>query len=155
MPLAEKLTYGSLVTTTRVNSFCAGFIKENIKYICTFYHFSTLWWHRLLKFLQVNDNDLFILHTLCCCCWWPGDTSHQGISSNGIDLVILEYSNFSTRVNFFQGILTQPLSYQCRGIVPIVGLTNPVRSKPICYGTKANTEKYDYLATSVEAWPAV
>ena len=29
--------------------------------------------------------------------WWPGDTKSQGISSHGIDLVILEYSSFSTR----------------------------------------------------------
>ena len=26
------------------------------------------------------------------CCWWPGDTRSQGFSSNGFDLICLEYS---------------------------------------------------------------
>ena len=33
--------------------------------------------HRLIQYSQYN------------CCWWPGDTQSQGISSEGIDLVVL------------------------------------------------------------------
>ena len=33
-----------------------------------------------------------ILHNRYHGCWWPGDARSQGISSNSIDLVILEYS---------------------------------------------------------------
>ena len=30
-------------------------------------------------------------------CWWPGDIRSQGISRHGIDLVLHEYSGFSTK----------------------------------------------------------
>ena len=46
---------------------------------------------------QVGHNkDLLVLHAQYHDCWWPGDTRSQVISSNGIDLVILEYSHPST-----------------------------------------------------------
>ena len=38
----------------------------------------------------MEDKDLFILHG-CHACLWPGEAWGQGISSNGIDLIIPEY----------------------------------------------------------------
>ena len=32
-----------------------------------------------------------------CGCWWPGEARSQGISSHGIDLVLLGYSSLSNR----------------------------------------------------------
>ena len=42
-----------------------------------------------------NDKDLLILHSQYHGFWWPGDSRSQGISSQGIDPVFLEYSSFS------------------------------------------------------------
>ena len=39
------------------------------------------------------------------CCWCPGDTSRQGISCRGIDLVLPEYSDLSTRARFLSTTL--------------------------------------------------
>ena len=46
---------------------------------------------------SLKDNDLSITHSQYNGCWCPGDTSRQGISSHGIDLVLPGYSSFSTR----------------------------------------------------------
>ena len=40
---------------------------------------------------------IHLFYSLYYCCWWPGNARSQGISSHGIDLVIAEYSGFSTR----------------------------------------------------------
>ena len=62
------------------------------KYIYIFPHSSILrWWFQLKSFL-VEDKDPFILHIQHHGCWWPGVARSQGISSHGIDVVILEYS---------------------------------------------------------------
>ena len=54
------------------------FFLRNIIYVCTFYHFLPLKW-------CTEDG------------WGPGDARSHGISSHGIDLVIMKYSSFSTR----------------------------------------------------------
>ena len=41
--------------------------------------------------LFVEDKDLFILYIQYHGCWCPGDTRSQGISSHGIDLILMEY----------------------------------------------------------------
>ena len=46
----------------------------------------------------MKDQDLLIQQIQYChCCWWYGNASSQGICSNGIELVITEYSGFSPR----------------------------------------------------------
>ena len=50
-----------------------------------------------LKPIVMEDKDPYIPHGWYHCCWWPGDARSQGISSHGIDLVLLEYSCFSTQ----------------------------------------------------------
>ena len=45
----------------------------------------------------MEDNDQFILHNQYHSCWWLGHTRSQGISNYGADVILLEYSNFSTR----------------------------------------------------------
>ena len=44
---------------------------ETWKYVCIFYHFSTLWWHRLLKSFLMEDKDMFSLHSQHRGCWSP------------------------------------------------------------------------------------
>ena len=70
---------------------------------CLLCHISTLRWSRYMKFIPMEDKDLFILvgqsmhlnnkpnitYLLvgqCCGYWWPGNTRSQAISSHGIDL---------------------------------------------------------------------
>ena len=60
------------------------------------YHFSTLRWHIFLTFILVGDKDWFIQHIQYDGCWWPSDTRRQGISSSGIDFILLEHSGFRT-----------------------------------------------------------
>ena len=43
------------------------------------------------------EEETFILHVQFHHCWWAGNIRSQGISSNGIVFVFLEYSSFSTR----------------------------------------------------------
>ena len=53
-----------------------------------------------LKFFFMGDKDPCILHCRYVGCRRPGNTRSQGFSSHGVDLIILEYSGFSTkRVN--------------------------------------------------------
>ena len=77
-----------------VNSCCDEFIIGNIKIQA---HFSMIGWHKWLKSVYVKDENLFILHSQYHGCWWPGDARRQGISSLGIDLVDIKYSDFNTR----------------------------------------------------------
>ena len=61
----------------------------------------------------LEDNDLFILNRQCNGCWWLGDRRSQGISSNGIGLVIPEYSGFniSSQIEFDVFLYWQLYSY--------------------------------------------
>ena len=52
---------------------------------------------RSLNYFLIEGEDLFILHNQYHCCWWPDNTRSQGISSNCINLVLLEYSSFTTK----------------------------------------------------------
>ena len=71
---------------------------KNIFYI--FCHLLTLRWHTYLKSILVEDKDPFILHGQCYVWGCLGHARSQGINNYGIDLVVWEYSNFSTtRVN--------------------------------------------------------
>ena len=45
----------------------------------------------------MEDKELPALYMQYHGCWWPGDTRSQGISSHDIDLILLEYIDFSTR----------------------------------------------------------
>ena len=45
--------------------------------------------------LEVKDPPL--LHNQYHFYWWPGNTRSQGKSCNGVDLILLEYSYYSTR----------------------------------------------------------
>ena len=47
----------------------------------------------------MEDKDPFIQYNQYHICWWPGDVRSQDISNYGIDLVIPEYSSFSTIAN--------------------------------------------------------
>ena len=53
----------------------------------------------LFKFVLVGP--VFILRSQYHCSWWPGDIRNQGISSNGIDLFLTEYSGLSIRMRWF------------------------------------------------------
>ena len=48
----------------------------------------------------MKDKDLFILQSQYNGCWWPGDEGDQGISNNGINQVIPEYSALSAQEIF-------------------------------------------------------
>ena len=60
------------------------------------HHSSPLKQH-VLKLMLKEDKDSHIAPSQYYGCWWPGDISHQGISSHGIDLVCLEYSSVSNK----------------------------------------------------------
>ena len=90
--------YILLSIASKQHLWCAEFILANIiLYICILYHYSTLRWHRWLKCFFMEVKNLFILHSQHHGCWCPGDFRSQGISSNGIDLVLLQYPSLSTR----------------------------------------------------------
>ena len=72
-------------------------LKKTLRYICILFCFSTMRWHRSLKSFLGEDKDLFTLLSQYHGCWCPGDVRSQGINSHGIDLVLLEWSSFSTR----------------------------------------------------------
>ena len=63
-------------------------------YICIFYQFLTPKW---CKCFFMKDTDQLTQDSQYNGCWWPGDPRSQGISSHGIDIVILEYCSFSPR----------------------------------------------------------
>ena len=67
-----------------------------------------------VEMLPLKYEVWFILHIQYHDCWWPGDARSQGISSLGIDLVIPEYSDFSTTrisyVNNWKVDMTQTIS---------------------------------------------
>ena len=66
------------------------------KYISTFYHFSTLRWHKLLKSYLVEVNEAFIAHSQYHGSWWPCNARSLGINSHSIDLVLPEYYGLSS-----------------------------------------------------------
>ena len=45
----------------------------------------------------MEDKDLSTLPRQYNNCWWPGYSRSQDIGSNGIDIILLEYSAFNTR----------------------------------------------------------
>ena len=47
-----------------------------------------------MKYLVMVDKDLFIMHGQYHGYWCHGNTRSQDIRSNGIDVNILEYSDF-------------------------------------------------------------
>ena len=53
--------------------------------------------YRLLNFTLKEVNNIDIAHSQYLGCLWPDALHHQAISSHGIDLIIPEYSDFSTR----------------------------------------------------------
>ena len=67
-----------------------------IKYICIFCHFLNTETTDSLKSLWCGGQGSVYTAYPRHGCWCPGDTRSQGISSNGIDLIFLEYSGFST-----------------------------------------------------------
>ena len=61
------------------------YLFKEIQKICVFYDFATKKWFRWLKSFFVKDKDSF------------GNTRTQGINSDAIDQILMEYSGFSTR----------------------------------------------------------
>ena len=50
-----------------------------------------------IPFLCYMYTGQYILYNQYLGCWWPGDARSQGISIHGIDIVILPYSNFTSK----------------------------------------------------------
>ena len=69
--------------------------NERCRYIVTT---SLIGWSSISRQTPaMENNNLFVPLSQYHDCWWPGDERNQGISSYGIDIVILEHSSFSTR----------------------------------------------------------
>ena len=62
------------------------YMRKYIKYICIFYHFSSMRWCRWLISSPVDDKDLFILNSQYHDCSWLGNARSQGISSMALTL---------------------------------------------------------------------
>ena len=58
------------------------------------YHISAMRWEGKLKSMLMTEKDPFILYSQHYGCWWPSDVGTQGINSNIINLILLEYSGF-------------------------------------------------------------
>ena len=72
-------------------SCCINFRKYQHVF-CIFCHLMA----QIVEIFPHQDEDSITLHGQYYDCWWPGDAGSLGISSHGIDLlVILEYSGFS------------------------------------------------------------
>ena len=86
-------TLGKTINHSTLNLCHAEFILEKLKKIFAFFTISQ---HcNSSTSTTVEDKDLLILY-IAYHGWWPGDTRSQGISNHGVDLVLLEYSSFST-----------------------------------------------------------
>ena len=62
----------------------------------------------------MENKGLFILHNHYHCCWCPGDWGmEQGISSHGIELVIVENAVLATKeIRRFKGNMESPFLHQ-------------------------------------------
>ena len=111
-----------------------------------------------LKSFLIEDKDSFMLLSQHHGCWCPGSRHHRVISSYCIDLVIPEYSGFSTRrVQYIEipGQRLQPLRLECLAsefwIVPNKFLRNLekfIRNFPISRGHLGHL--IEFLEDSIE-----
>ena len=86
----DKKTWLGLLKLNLFNSRPVEFISIHIKSYLFLWFLIIEMVHEVEISLEENQ-DVFILY-LEKSCWWPGDAKVQGISRNGIDLIILEYS---------------------------------------------------------------
>ena len=87
--------YAALLTLYVLN-----FVSKYM-YFCIF----SLRKHRWSTTFLMEDKDTCKLRSQLHCCSCPGDARSQDISSNGIELVLQEYSRTSTRRLTYQGDL--------------------------------------------------
>ena len=82
-------TKWSLHKTLVMLNLTSGNIKNRLEFSMISQH-----WYNACSLVMANmPVSLLIQYHYC---WWPGDTRTQGISNNGIDIVITEYSGLST-----------------------------------------------------------
>ena len=89
----------------------AEFFLRNIPIYFHFLLFLNIEMAQIVEILSYGRKDLFILHSQYHGCWCPGDARSQGISSQGIGVVIPEYSDISTQ-NHYRDVLMSAMVYQ-------------------------------------------
>ena len=116
-----------------VNTGRAEFILgETSNIFLIFYNFWALRWYRYLKSLLMEDMDSFNFYNQYHGCWGPDDARSQGISSHGIELVILEWwtpSHYLNQCcNIVNGTPRNKLQLNCNRSSYIFILENPFQN---------------------------
>ena len=85
------------ITGLMFNTWHAEFSIENVKLNMHVLSFLDIEMPQKGEMLCLKHKDLHILSTQYHGYWWPGDARSQGISGNGIELVLQEYHSLNTR----------------------------------------------------------
>ena len=87
VPWWKKMTWHQCCDDTLgLTLYMLDYSEGTWTYIYILCHSSKLIWHRYLKSILKQDQDLHILHSQYHGCWCPCEVRSQGISSHDIDL---------------------------------------------------------------------